>query len=38
MEAIKNTNPLSEIMKDKIKKMSEEYERRKFKNASKIRR
>lgn len=34
LNAIKNTNSLSEIMKDSIDKMSKEYERRKFKNAS----
>lgn len=33
-EAIKNTHPLSEIMKDTIEKMQKEYETRKFKNAS----
>lgn len=31
---IKNTHSLSEIMKEPLKKMSEEYENRKFKNAS----
>ncbi|WP_066310747.1 AAA family ATPase [Bacillus sp. FJAT-29814] len=36
LNAIKNTNSLSEIMKDSIDKMSKEYERRKFKNASLI--
>lgn len=35
LKAIKNTHSLSEIMKDSIKKMSELYESRKFKNASK---
>lgn len=35
LEAIKNTHSLSEIMKEPLKKMSEEYENRKFKNASK---
>ena len=34
METIKNTHSLSEIMKEPLKKMSEEYENRKFKNAS----
>lgn len=34
LEAIKNTHSLSEIMKEPLKKMSEEYENRKFKNAS----
>ena len=34
LEAIKNTHPLSEIMKDTIDKMQKEYEIRKFKNAS----
>lgn len=34
IEAIKNTHSLSEIMKDPLKKMSEEYKNRKFKNAS----
>ena len=34
LEAIKNTHPLSEIMKDTIEKMQKEYETRKFKNAS----
>lgn len=33
-EVIKNTHSLSEIMKEPLKKMSEEYENRKFKNAS----
>lgn len=35
LKAIKNTHSLSEIMKDSIKKMSDLYESRKFKNASK---
>jgi len=34
LESIKNTHPLSEIMKDTIEKMQKEYETRKFKNAS----
>lgn len=34
LEAIKNTHSLSEIMKEPLQKMSEEYENRKFKNAS----
>lgn len=34
LEAIKNTHSLSEIMKEPLKKMTEEYENRKFKNAS----
>lgn len=34
IEAIKNTHSLSEIMKEPLKKMSEEYKNRKFKNAS----
>ncbi|WP_343083982.1 AAA family ATPase [Blautia producta] len=34
LEVIKNTHSLSEIMKEPLKKMSEEYENRKFKNAS----
>ena len=34
LESIKNTHSLSEIMKEPLKKMSEEYENRKFKNAS----
>lgn len=34
LEAVKNTHPLSEIMKDTIEKMQKEYETRKFKNAS----
>ena len=34
LETIKNTHSLSEIMKEPLKKMSEEYENRKFKNAS----
>lgn len=34
LEAIKNTHSLSEIMKEPLKKMSEEYENRKLKNAS----
>lgn len=35
LETIKNTNPLSELMKDLLEKMTKEYEIRKFKNASK---
>lgn len=35
LDSIKNTHSLSEIMKEPLKKMSEEYENRKFKNASK---
>lgn len=35
LEAVKNTNSLSEIMADSLKKMEEEYKSRKFKNASK---
>ena len=35
LTSIKNTHSLSEIMKEPLKKMSEEYENRKFKNASK---
>lgn len=35
LETIKNTNPLSELMKDSLEKMTKEYEIRKFKNASK---
>lgn len=34
LDALKNTHPLSEIMKDTLTKMSKEYEKRKFKNAS----
>ena len=34
MEAIRNTHSLSEIMKEPLKEMAEEYENRKFKNAS----
>ena len=34
LESIKNTHSLSEIMKEPLKKMSQEYENRKFKNAS----
>lgn len=34
LEAIKNTHSLSEIMKDALEKMAKEYEKRKFKNAS----
>lgn len=37
LDVIKNTHSLSEIMKEPLKKMSEEYENRKFKNASKER-
>lgn len=35
MEAITNTHSLSEIMKEPLEKMTKEYEKRKFKNASK---
>ncbi len=35
MEAIRNTHSLSEIMKDDMDKMTKEYEKRKFKSASK---
>lgn len=35
LKAIENTNSLSEIMKDALQKMTEEYESRKFKSASK---
>ena len=35
LNAIKNTNAISEIMKDAIEKMGKEYETRKFKSASK---
>lgn len=35
IDAIESTNPLSEIMKDALDKMMEEYESRKFKSASK---
>ena len=34
LSVIKNTHSLSEIMKEALKKMSQEYENRKFKNAS----
>lgn len=34
LDVIRDTHSLSEIMKEAIKKMSEEYENRKFKNAS----
>ena len=34
LNAIGNTHPLSEIMKEAIEKMQKEYETRKFKNAS----
>lgn len=34
LDAIQNTHSLSEIMKDAIEKMAEEYKKRKFKNAS----
>ena len=34
LDSIKQTHSLSEIMKEPLKKMSEEYENRKFKNAS----
>ena len=34
LSVIKNTHSLSEIMKEPLKKMSQEYENRKFKNAS----
>ncbi len=35
LHAIRNTNPLSEIMKDSIEKMQKEYTERKFKKATK---
>lgn len=35
LEAIRNTHSLSELMKDALEKMTKEYEKRKFKNASK---
>lgn len=35
LDAIHNTHSLSEIMKESIDKMAEEYKKRKFKNASK---
>ncbi len=35
LDAIRNTHSLSEIMKDSLEKMQKEYEKRKFKNASK---
>ena len=34
LDAIRNTHSLSEIMKESIEKMAEEYKKRKFKNAS----
>ena len=34
MNSIQETHPLSEIMEDELEKMEEEYENRKFKNAS----
>lgn len=34
LDVIKNTHSLSEILKEPLKKMSDEYEKRKFKNAS----
>ena len=34
LEAIKNTNSLSVIMKDSLDRMKKEYENRKLKNAS----
>ena len=34
LDAINNTHSLSEIMKESLEKMSQEYEKRKFKNAS----
>ena len=34
LDSISNTHPLSEIMRDTLTKMSKEYEKRKFKNAS----
>lgn len=34
IEAIHNTHSLSEVMKESIEKMTEEYKKRKFKNAS----
>lgn len=36
LSAIKNTNPLSEIMKDTLEKIEREYKIRKFKNASSV--
>ena len=33
--AMRETHPLSEVMKDDLKKMQDEYEKRKYKNASK---
>lgn len=35
LDAIRNTHSLSEIMKESIDKMADEYKKRKFKNASK---
>lgn len=35
LDAIRNTHSLSEIMKDALEKMTEEYKKRKFKSASK---
>lgn len=34
LDAIRNTHSLSEIMKEALEKMTEEYKKRKFKNAS----
>lgn len=34
MEVIKNTHPISEIMREQLDKMQDEYKKRKFKNAS----
>ena len=34
LDVVKNTHSLSEIMKDSLDKMTKEYEKRKFKNAS----
>jgi len=34
ISTLKNTNSLSETMKDFIEKISKKYEKRKFKNAS----
>lgn len=36
LSAIKNTNPLSEIMKDTLEKIEREFKIRKFKNASSV--
>ena len=34
MEAVRNTHPISETMKDSLDRMSKNYAERKFKNAS----